>query len=170
MEKRIFAALACIAMVPGIAFADGWKDESGHGRGGTQQWNRRGGEPPDWARGRGVWDGHFKHGGHPEFRQPYIQRPYIQPPACFNQFNQAFVPQYLPGVPYGWNQRGNWNDQWDRRDDQRDRWNDAREREREAYQKWQEQTREREQKFREREREAFEKQREWQRERNRGRR
>jgi hypothetical protein len=20
------------------------------------------GEPPDWARGKGVWDGHFKHG------------------------------------------------------------------------------------------------------------
>ena len=165
METRVFVAVACIALAPGFAFADWWKDESGHGRGGAPQWSRRGGEPPDWARGRGVWDGHLKHGGHPEFRQPFVQ-----PSHCYSQFNQRSGPPYGRSVPYGWNAQRNWNGQWDRRNDQQDRWNDAREREREAYLKWEERARERQQKIHERDRESFQKWQEWQRERNRGRR
>jgi hypothetical protein len=153
MKLCLYLALICIELVPGSLFADSRKDESGHRRGGPPQWGQRGGEPPDWARGRGVWDGHFKHGGRPEFRQNWVQ-----PSTCTDQ---RFFPHYAPVVPYGWNQGGAWNDH-------KDRWKDAREREREAYLKWQEQSREREQEIREQERESLQKWQEWQRERNRG--
>lgn len=61
------AAAAGVLLISASAYADPWKDESGHGRGGPPPWAGRGGEPPDWARGKGVWDGHFKHqqGGPP---------------------------------------------------------------------------------------------------------
>ena len=55
-------SLAAVVALCARAEADPWKDESGHGRGGPPPWAGRGGEPPDWARGKGVWDGHFKHG------------------------------------------------------------------------------------------------------------
>ena len=37
--------------------ADSWKDESGNGK----AWRHSQGETPWWARGKGYWDGHFKH-------------------------------------------------------------------------------------------------------------
>lgn len=57
-----FAAFAGFLILCSSANADWWKDESGQGRGGPAPWRARGGEPPDWARGKGVWDGHLKHG------------------------------------------------------------------------------------------------------------
>ncbi|MFH5804426.1 hypothetical protein, partial [Alienimonas sp. DA493] len=67
-------SLAGLLAFAGPAQADDWKDESGHGRrgfvgpppwagrdGGPPPGAGRGGETPAWARGRGYWDGHFKH-------------------------------------------------------------------------------------------------------------
>jgi hypothetical protein len=63
MSRILCAALFLIsALVAAPAQADWWKDESGKGRGGPPGWAGRGGEPPEWARGKGVWDGHFKRG------------------------------------------------------------------------------------------------------------
>ncbi|QDV35608.1 hypothetical protein [Tautonia plasticadhaerens] len=75
----LIGALAVVLSAGGQAGADDWKDESGKGRGffpgggwgGPPPWAGRGGGPPPWAghgetpgwaRGKGYWDGHFKHG------------------------------------------------------------------------------------------------------------
>lgn len=142
MNKRIFAALLTVTLLPGLAFADWWKDESGQGRGGPPPWAGRAGEPPDWARGKGVWDGHFKHGGPPAYRQGYT------PP--IRRDHQGYHPQYAPPVPYAPIWRGD-------REDRKERLKDLREREREAFKEWQEQRREQIQELREREREAHQK-------------
>src|SRR3712207_6708122 len=62
--------------------ADEWKDESGQGRWGPPPWAGKGkgkghdrGEPPDWARGKGVWDGHLKH-GHKHVQEQYYPEYY----------------------------------------------------------------------------------------------
>ena len=149
--KQFLLALLCIAISPGALLADPWKNESGHGRGGPLPWAGRGGEPPDWARGRGVWDGHYKHG------PPVVRHDLYPPPVCMDQ---RFFPQYVPAVPYAWGRGRDW-------EDYEDRWQDAREREREAFLEWREQSREREQEQRERQREAFQEWQEWQRERGR---
>ena len=146
MIVRLHCALLAVAILPGTLLADPWKDESGHGRRGPPHWSQRGGEPPDWARGRGAWDGHYKHGGHPEYRQQWIE-----PPAYPYH---GGVPHYAPGVPYDWDRLDRW-----------DRWEDAREREREKYHKWQEKARKREEKIREKQRKEFEKWRERKRDR-----
>src|SRR5688572_15937872 len=68
MFRRTLLAGAAALLIGSGAWADPWKDESGHGRWGPgwgqfkQEW--RGdfeGETPWWARGKGYWDGHFKH-------------------------------------------------------------------------------------------------------------
>ncbi|MHB8951525.1 MAG: hypothetical protein ACYC4U_00950 [Pirellulaceae bacterium] len=56
--------VACFSMGT-IARADRWKDESGHGKGrghDRDEWREHSRETPDWGRGRGYQDGHFKHG------------------------------------------------------------------------------------------------------------
>jgi hypothetical protein len=57
-----FATLVICLSIGTTALADPWKDESGHGKGRGHYGWRGHGEPPDWARGKGVWDGHYKHG------------------------------------------------------------------------------------------------------------
>ena len=67
MVTKIFAALAVALCSVSIAAADPWKDESGHGKQKhhkhkhkhDRQWP--GDETPWWERGKGYWDGHFKH-------------------------------------------------------------------------------------------------------------
>ena len=94
---RVFAIGAILVLATSLQ-ADPWKDESGHGRRGPPPWAGKG-EPPDWARGKGVWDGHGKHrGGHPpghwkhrrnEFRpQAFVPAP---PP---DQYDPRFVDPY----------------------------------------------------------------------------
>ena len=61
--RLVAGSLIAVLTFGAAAQADPWKDESGKGRGGPP-WARQGGGPPDWARGKGVWDGHFKHGKH----------------------------------------------------------------------------------------------------------
>lgn len=88
MRKHIWTTLLGLVVLPGLAFADEWKDESGHGkRGSFRGWGERHGEPPDWARGKGVWDGHFKHGRLPA----YEYRVYPAP--------DGYYPQYAPPCP-----------------------------------------------------------------------
>lgn len=150
MNMRFWMTLFTITVLPGLAFADDWKDESGKGRGGPPPWAGKGGEPPDWARGKGVWDGHFKRGGPPVYA-PDMLRPPIWS-------DHRFYPQDAPPVPYAPGWVGD-------PEDYRERLKDMREREREALLERQEQRRELNQELREREREAYQEWREWQRER-----
>ncbi|QDV39287.1 hypothetical protein [Tautonia plasticadhaerens] len=79
MRTILLAGLLALCGTVATARADDWKDESGTGRGffpgGPPPWAGHG-EPPDWARGRGVWDGHFKHhGGIPPGQAKKLFRP-----------------------------------------------------------------------------------------------
>ena len=67
MHKLIlgFTVIIALAVTSNTVCADNWKNESGQG------WGPRGGETPGWARGRGYWDGHFKHQRFPA-AVPYV--------------------------------------------------------------------------------------------------
>ena len=66
MKTKLFAAIAIMFGFVATAAADPWKDESGHGKWKhhkhehKREW--REGETPWYQRGKGYWDGHFKHG------------------------------------------------------------------------------------------------------------
>ncbi|HEY8503295.1 MAG TPA: hypothetical protein VIL46_01855 [Gemmataceae bacterium] len=125
------AALAGLLAAGGQAWADPWKDESGHGKRGKgpppwagrgwetpPPWAGRGGEPPDWARGRGVWDGHFKHGRghfkHGHGHDGWEDQHGFPPPGGYGfPGGQGYYPQpqgyglpggqgYYPTAPYGY--------------------------------------------------------------------
>jgi hypothetical protein len=98
MRTTLASMLITIAIVPTVAFADPWKDESGHGRGrGKGAWH---GETPGWARGRGYWDGHFRYAPPPP---PYHGAwygdawRYAPPPV---EYRLYAVPPQIPYVRY----------------------------------------------------------------------
>ena len=66
MTTKLFAAVFVALCCVGTAGADPWKDESGHGKrkhyGDKHKKEWKEGETPWWQRGKGYWDGHFKHG------------------------------------------------------------------------------------------------------------
>lgn len=109
----LFAGSFCLPV--GAVKADGWKDESGKGfsRG------HLGGETPAWARGKGYWDGHYKHGGSrwqvPYAHPTYRRFGYCEPPRVFHHGEDFYKEQ----------------------------WKARREYERESYKAWQEWQRER---------------------------
>ena len=71
MRRPITITLLAVMLVPGIAWADDddWEDE---GDNGWNRWEGNGwsGETPDWARGRGYWDGHYRGFGSGYWRSP----------------------------------------------------------------------------------------------------
>jgi hypothetical protein len=145
MRKHIWTTLLGLAFLPGLALADEWKDESGHGKHRhDKRWGEHFGEPPAWERGKGYWDGHFRH-PHPPAYGPGR----FVPPS-------GYYPQYPPPVAYPpW--RGDWDeeDYEDRWEDYRERLEDQREEEREAYEDWLEDRREHMKKLRKRQKEAY---------------
>lgn len=112
--KWLFGTTLAVALLPSITVGDDWKDESGKGRWGWDgdrwEWN---GETPDWARGRGYWDGRYP----PPFWSPPA-RVYFPPP----------VIEYRYGPRYGWS-KDDWKE-WEKRE------KELRKREKEAYKKW----------------------------------
>lgn len=87
MKTRLAVLLCAALLAPAVAFADPWKDESGHvrGRGGWY------GETPGRARGRGYWDGHFRHAPPPRVYGGW----YVGPPVV--EYHWYAVP---PPPPY----------------------------------------------------------------------
>lgn len=92
MFRRIiqFAVMIGPLLAVSPASGDPWKDESGKGRH-WKGWQEDWGETPWWGRGKGYWDGHFKHGygGPPVYRswsydyvpiRPYYHHYYAPPP------------------------------------------------------------------------------------------
>ena len=70
-DELALLAISCLTLLVAPVQADPWKDESGKGR--LQRHSQ--GETPWWERGKGYWDGHFKHGGQwnpMPHCQPYI--------------------------------------------------------------------------------------------------
>lgn len=102
--KLMFSALLVSALaLPQLASADPWKDESGHGR-----WNGGWyGETPGWARGRGYWDGHYKHHKHAPPPRVYYGPPVVYgPPVIEYRYYGPVIPA---PAPYLWGEfHGGW--------------------------------------------------------------
>lgn len=111
--KTMLAAL----LLPTIALANEWKDESSKG------WKGWSGETPGWARGRGYWDGHYLPPPPPAVWPVPAPRYYFRPP--------VIEYRYAP-PPFGWSKDA-WKD-WNKGLRERDK--ELRKREEEAYKEW----------------------------------
>ena len=137
------ALLLFLTVLSGAVLADPWKDESGHGR-----WRgARRGETPGWMRGRGYWDGHFKHRGPPRRHFGH----FAPPPFAYRGHGRYVRPQ----VHFRWDRDKDFDDyrkwQEELRERQEDWWEEQREREED----WREELRERREETRERWRDRF---------------
>jgi hypothetical protein len=116
-------AISGMALLGIPAQADPWKDESGKGR----LKGHRQGETPSWARGKGYWDGHFKHG------RQWSPMPHCQP-------DHYGFPQHHGWTPMAPPIHGD--------DYFKERWKAQREYEKESYKAWREWQKERVKRFR----------------------
>ncbi len=157
MKTTFLTCLLAVVAGTQLAWADPWKDESGHGKWKFKQgWVQHYGEPPPWLRGKGYWDGHFKHGPPPHawgFQGQYQGHGFS---------GYVWAPQYAP-PPYDYGPRfkENHDDYEEWLEEREERFEELRERGRERYKDWQEDYRERLKDLRERERERFERRRDW---------
>lgn len=90
MFSKIGAAILGLLLLPGIVLADPWKDESGKRGKGHEKHDH--GETPGWARGRGYWDGHFKHDRRGDWRGWY---------RGYGDFGYGRYPGWYGYSPYG---------------------------------------------------------------------
>ena len=127
MRTHFWMILLGVAILPGTGRADDWKDESGHGRGRFDRgWGQHFGEPPAWERGRGYWDGHFRH------PDPHPRRYFIDPWQRPRNFQYQYAPPIVRPKDYE-----DWvEDYEDRREDRREHLEDLREKQKEAYEDW----------------------------------
>jgi hypothetical protein len=146
MKTYLLSGVLTALVMPQLAFADPWKDESGHG------WKLRLGrvqihvELPPRVRGPGPWNGGYY---------------YIPPPPPAWGYQRYYGPDYgwPPGyVPPPYHSRRWFKDRDDYEDwleERQERLEEWRERQREAYEDWLEDYEDRLEDLRERQRERF---------------
>jgi hypothetical protein len=120
----LIKATVLALLLPAMVLADSWKDESGKGRKGWDDDDRRGwyDETPDWARGRGYWDGYY-----------LLPRPDLR----WQSYYPPPVIEYRYGPPrYGLS----WEELKEREKRLRKREKELEKREREIYKEWRKRT------------------------------